>query len=319
MTNDRIVKNKRTLHRKPTPEEYGIQLKKKPDQYGKDSNNREKTGKPFKWGAVILAVIIVSWTMGYVSRGISLKSKSDSIGLSENTSQPVSESNDDSYDSDESFSGWEEVILASEDGTYDQKYQIGDTMTLDLGHEGTITMELVAKDADDLADGSGKAHMTWISREVLNTERRMNPPNYNGQEGTGSIGGWEKCEMRTYLREEIMPLLPQELQEAIKKVKKYSNSSDNKGKIFESETTDTLWIPSQQEIFGTEDTSGVYYKDYFLESSTHIKYKMDTSGASWWWLRSACTSYYFWYVDTSGDSRYYDAYPEGGVVIGFCL
>ena len=54
----------------------------------------------------------------------------------------------------------EEIIAASKDGTYKERYRTGDTKELDLGEEGIIHMKLVAMDADDadeLADGSGSA------------------------------------------------------------------------------------------------------------------------------------------------------------------
>lgn len=43
-------------------------------------------------------------------------------------------------------------------------------------------MQIAAKNRDTLADGSGTAPITWISKELLSTSRRMNPQlvtNYN--------------------------------------------------------------------------------------------------------------------------------------------
>ncbi len=41
--------------------------------------------------------------------------------------------------------------------------------------EGIVEMQIVAFDADELADGSGKAAITWISKQLLNSDHRMNP------------------------------------------------------------------------------------------------------------------------------------------------
>lgn len=43
-------------------------------------------------------------------------------------------------------------------------------------------MQIAAKNRDTLADGSGTAPITWISKELLSTNHRMNPQlvtNYN--------------------------------------------------------------------------------------------------------------------------------------------
>ena len=76
---------------------------------------------------------------------------------------------------------WDQIIAAGQDGTYVQKYQVGDVVSLDLGTEGIIPFELVGKDADELADGSGNAHMTWLALTPLATQRNM------GNKGTGAV------------------------------------------------------------------------------------------------------------------------------------
>lgn len=70
---------------------------------------------------------------------------------------------------------WDEIIAACNDGTYATKYKIGNYKPLDLGSEGIVNMQIAGKDVDELADGSGKAKLTWISKELLNTPHRWNP------------------------------------------------------------------------------------------------------------------------------------------------
>lgn len=69
---------------------------------------------------------------------------------------------------------WEEIIAACEDGSYATKYKIGNYKPLDLGSEGVVNMQIAGKDVDDLADGSGKAKISWISKELLKTRHRYN-------------------------------------------------------------------------------------------------------------------------------------------------
>lgn len=144
---------------------------------------------------------------------------------------------------------WDAVFASIDAGTYATDYAIGDTVPLDLGSEGVVNMQIAAFDADDKADGSGKAPISWISKELLKSEHRINPArvaNDDGtyQEGTGSIGGWEKCEMRTYLNDTIKPLIPESVRNRIATVSKVSFAYDTTGSNVKQTTQDSVWIPS---------------------------------------------------------------------------
>ena len=210
---------------------------------------------------------------------------------------------------------WEEIIAAGEDGTYIDKYQIGDTKELDLGEEGVIEMELVAFDADELADGSGKAHMTWIAKDLLNTEHFMNEEDTNE-------GGWPASDMRAWLRDSILPLFPETVRSNIREVKKYSNSYSDKGTISSS---DTIWIPSSREMFGADNAyedEGPEYLTAFPDHASRQKQHIGVSEPSRWWLRSASDSYdsIFYYVAFGGSYWYGNSANNAyGVVVGFCF
>ena len=208
---------------------------------------------------------------------------------------------------------WEEIIAAGKDGTYIDKYQIGDTKELDLGEEGVIEMELVAFDEDELADGSGKANMTWIAKNLLNTEHVMN------EEGTNE-GGWPASDMRAWLHDSILPMIPDTVRSNIKEVKKYSYSYSDKGTISSS---DKIWIPSRREVSGEDNNyedSGPEYLTAFSDAASRKKRR---AGEPYlWWLRSASNynDYLFFYVNYDGSGWYHDgAYYYYGVAVGFCL
>jgi serine/threonine protein kinase len=217
---------------------------------------------------------------------------------------------------------WEEIIAAGEDGTYVDKYKIGDTKELDLGEEGVIEMELVAFDADELADGSGKAHMTWIAKNLLNTEHVMN------EEYTNE-GGWPASDMRAWLQKSILPLFPKAVRSNISEVKKYSYSYSDQGTI---SSVDTIWIPSRREILGANNAledKGTEYLTAFPDDASRQKRHISGSNyaeRAWWWLRSThCDfhySFYSVYFDGSSeapDTDDHSAYDDGGVVVGFCF
>lgn len=220
---------------------------------------------------------------------------------------------------------WDQVIASTKTGKY-KTFTVGDMKELDLGTEGIIRMQIVGIDVDDLADGSGKAPLTFISKELLKTGHRMNPTLAPSAapytEGTGSIGGWGKCDMRSYLKETIKPLITENVRNAIVNVTKYSNIFDTAGtKVLNSVTTDDVWIPSATEIFGgtSYETTGPNYTAVFYSSNNRKKFKAGASSASYWRLRSADSISSFRCVNSMGGNNSFNADTGFSIAIGFCL
>lgn len=221
---------------------------------------------------------------------------------------------------------WEEIIAAGEDGTYIDKYQIGDTKELDLGEEGVIETELVAFDTDELADGSGKAHMTWVARNLLNSEHAMN-------ENNSCNGGWPDSDMRYWLHDSILPKFPEALRTSIKEVTKYSMLDDHSYGS-EGETiisTDKIWIPSLKEISDPIEDKPLYYSigDDLdrIYCRTHLDEASDAECE--WWVRDIRSEekHYFYVLckdynengQPTWGSEVDEASEKKGVVIGFCF
>lgn len=352
---------------------------------------------------------------------------------------------------------WDTILASIANGTYRSKYKVGNYKALDLGSEGIINMQIAGFDKDKLADGSGTAAISWISKELLKTSHRMNPalvakvaevkfdadsaykwvaaedgtenkyqsanqtvksttspglwvitPTSDGTltvtwttdsensdkltvvvdgvtklnatggtgksgtitvsmtagtainvyaqyvkdssvdtgtdtatiafsadaafsiaegadetvvipykpatEGTGTIGGWEKSEMRAYLIDTIKPLIPDPVLSAIKAVTKTHTAYNTDQVSFTQTTTDEVWLPDYQEMF----SSSRPYKALFPDNASRIKYKVGATSASVWWLRSAFSNYDFNYVYTSGNNDYDAANYSYGVALGFC-
>lgn len=204
---------------------------------------------------------------------------------------------------------WDEVIAATKNGNY-KNFEIGAMKELDLGTEGIVHMQIVGIDVDDLADGSGKAPLTFISHELLATKYNMNSINR-------TTGGWESTAMRTYLKNTIKPLIPAAVAAGIKEVTKYSKSVDPANN--NATTTDDVWIPSSREIFGdtSYESSGPVYTDLFDSWSARVK---NLNGSVYiWWLRSAYSTSNFLRVDYNGNEDSNIANRTYGVALGFCL
>lgn len=214
---------------------------------------------------------------------------------------------------------WEGVFASIKKGTYATDYAIGDMIPMDLGSEGVINMQIAAFDTDDLADGSGKASITWIAKELLATKHRMNPDlvtNDDGtyQEGTGTIGGWEKCEMRTYIKETIKPLIPETVRTGIQEVAKTHDAYNTAGSKFAQTTIEDVWLPDKNEMFGSSSP----YKSLFPDNYSKKKSTVGDSKYSYWSLRSAYDNIRFATVSSAGWDSGVGTESSQGVALCFC-
>lgn len=221
---------------------------------------------------------------------------------------------------------WDNILAACADGSYATKYKLGNYKPLDLGTEGIVNMQIIGMDVDNLADGSGTVPLTWLSMELLNTSHRMNPSRKTDPEdsskyveGTGAVGGWEKSEMRTYLKETVKPLIPATVRNAIKTVYKSHPNINTSGSTETQTVQDDVWLPSYVEMFGsTSQTNQPRYKVVFPDANSRMKSKVGETSAFWWWTRSALISSDFNVVIRNGDSSSVGAASSGGVALGFC-
>ena len=219
---------------------------------------------------------------------------------------------------------WDTIIANVQNGTAASLYSIGNYKPLDLGTEGIINMQIVAKNKDPLAAGGGNATLTFIGMELLKTKHRMNPARVSGQSGTGGLGGWPACEMRTYLSGTILPLMPSNVASAIKEVLKYACSYTASGtRENNKQTRDKLWIPAAREVCvadGGYENSAKQYSLFFTDNASRIRHLADDTTAQEWWLRSAYSATEFRGVYINGGGGFSrDAKTEFGVCLGFCI
>ena len=138
-----------------------------------------------------------------------------------------------------------------------------------------MTYQIIGINHDDLADGSGKAGLTFFGtlpeRDVMNEKKT-------------TFGGWEKSELRAKMNSgEDWNLLPSEFQSKVESVKKLTNNVgggwDSKDATVTA-TTDKLFLLSYSEIVGTpksawsewpwigqEGTQYEYFKGKVTENS----------------------------------------------------
>ena len=211
----------------------------------------------------------------------------------------------------------------SEDN-FTSKYQIGGRMiipiALDDGTDTVADVEIIAHSHDDLADGSGKATLTFFCKDLPNILRGMN-------EISSDEGGWENSEMREFTNGELFSALPADLQAIIKPASKISDGgAGNKTLVT---TADSCWLASYDEVgFSSNNYSlsgqGELYSSIFSsDKSSRKKYIIDNTDSGGWWLRST-------YYTTSGSSMFWRVQKSGAsygdiqsglfyVAFGFCI
>lgn len=215
---------------------------------------------------------------------------------------------------------WGSLARHIEAGDYASVYKIGDLIPLDMGSEGQINMQIAGFDLDDLADGSGKAHISFISKELLTTGKQWNPSiaTYSDgtyKEGTGSIGGWEKSELRAYYHDTLLPLIPSDVAALINPVTKTQYAYDTSGNMFKQSTTDIIWAPSMTEVYN----GIVLYGKLFKNMAARIKCKVGTSTTYAWYIRDAASTTKVYRISTSGNAGTIGSSSIASIALGFCV
>lgn len=218
---------------------------------------------------------------------------------------------------------WATIAANIENGTATTVYQIGGRKEFSVtlsGGTATIDVELIATNHDDLADGSGKATLTFFCKDLPNILKAMNASSSDG-------GGWESSAMREFTNGELLDAFPEELKAIIKPVLKVSDGGAGNKKLIT--TVDSCWLASYDEVgFSANSNSlsgqGELYSAIFsTDKSSRQKYIVDDTETGGWWLRSTyyttSTNTMVWRVQKSGAS--YGDIQTGlfYVAFGFCI
>lgn len=203
---------------------------------------------------------------------------------------------------------WDEIFAAEEDGSYATKYKIGDTKYVNYFGIPHL-MRIAAFDADELADGTGNAKITWISKGTRE-EHRMNST-------LTTAGGWAESGMRQHLIDDVLPGIDSAVRNHIKAVNKtyYFSSTDTRIAV------DKIWIPSRREVGFTSniENSGPIYSGIFTDDASRKTYIAATQiQAGYTWLRSRSSTTYFYALQPNGSNYAHEATRSLYVLFGFC-
>lgn len=215
-------------------------------------------------------------------------------------------------------SSWAEIAAASKDGTASSKWSIGDEKTITLSTDEEVVLQILGFNHDDLADGSGKAGITFGMKNLL-TETL-----YGGY--VTNSGGWATSTVRNstgYLKA-YYSHMPSDLQAVIKEVLKTPLSGGTSTEVVYS--IDKLFLFARVDIDGTTETGyaseGTQY-EYWQTHNTNadrIKKVKGVGSAKYWWLRSTdFTTSKIYCISTTGAVTTATASNDYGFCFGFCV
>lgn len=216
-------------------------------------------------------------------------------------------------------STWAEIDAACTNGTASSQWSVGDEKTITLTTGEEVTLQILGFNHDDLADGSGKASITFGMKNLLATKYPMNSAATNS-------GGWSSSVMRTSTMATLLSQLPGDLQAVIKQVSKRTMSGNKSTDAVYS--TDSIFLFSKVEVDGVDsfgyENEGTQYEYWEIHETNADRIKKLANGtgpATTWWLRSPHfnSSVVFCDVLDFGSIGSTDADGLNGVCFGFCV
>lgn len=218
---------------------------------------------------------------------------------------------------------WADINTVAAEGLAAAYWSVGDTKTITfesavLGST-SIVVKIMGFEYDDLADGSGKAKISFGMANCFATTQSMNSSDTNA-------GGWMSCALRATIINTILPAFISAIgANIIKPVTKRTSAGSKSTTI--NTSTDSLWLLSEYEVFGAATNSVADEKPtdksicYPIFTSTTSRIKKVGSSAAHWWEHSsiASNSTGFCFVSSSGSANVSYASYSRGVVLGFCV
>lgn len=208
---------------------------------------------------------------------------------------------------------WAAIIVACQSGNVPDTWAVGDSKEMTINGK-TYQIDIIGRDHDDYADGTGKAPLTFQLHDCYSKAKMLS---------SNVTYTWQKSTMRTSTLPAILKKMPAEVQAAIREVTKLAGASAYLSEL--DSTADKLFILSDDELgigYNSVAGEGTMYEYYTGASSRRIKQYNNTN--SYWWLRSICTDNNHKgsvkCINTSGSLyQFSGSGTDYGVTFGFCF
>lgn len=172
---------------------------------------------------------------------------------------------------------WDDIIRACQQNKVPDAWAIGAQKSMTI-NGAEYLVDIIGKNHDDYADGSGKAPLTFQLHDCYGTKYKLNNTETN-------VGGWTSCFFRTANIPDIISVMPDVVRMGLREVTKITGIGSTRQTV--STTADKLFLLSQIEVFNMDNATtkgeGSQYAYYAAGGSTIKTYN---GVAADWWERS---------------------------------
>ena len=203
---------------------------------------------------------------------------------------------------------WAAIIKACQEKQVPNTWNVGDRCNMTINNS-TYAIDIIGKNHDDYADGSGKAPLTFQMHTTYATQYKMNGAASNSC-------GWVNCLVRTSNAfPTLRKVMPAEVVAAMKAVTKKTSAGNASSAI--DTTEDTLFLLSEIEVQGTRTFSyageGTQY-EYYKTAANREKDRA-------WYLRSPRINNTSCFCRTgwSGEANWSVASEVDGIAAAWCF
>ena len=203
---------------------------------------------------------------------------------------------------------WSTIIKLCQEKQVPSTWKVGDRCNMTINNK-TYAIDIIGKNHDDYADGSGKAPLTFQMHTTYAKQYKMNGAEYNDC-------GWKNCLVRTSNAfPELKKVMPAEVVAAFKAVTKKTTAGGASSTI--RTTEDTLFLLSEIEVQGTRTHSyageGTQY-EYYKTAANRKKNRA-------WYLRSPRINSTSCFCRTgwSGEADWSVASEVDGIAAAWCF
>ena len=217
------------------------------------------------------------------------------------------------FDSVFANNSWETIIAVCKAGNVPDSWAVGNSKSMTIGG-AEYQIDIIGKNHDDYADGSGKAPLTFQLHNSYGTAYAMKSTSTNA-------GGWKECAMRKTHLPAVLALMPAEVQSGICEVSK-TTAAGGSGSSWVETVTDKLFLLSEVETFGSTGNSAAGEGSQYAYYETGDSAVKTLNGEmSSWWLRSPMrtSDYSFCASSGGGEPTHLDAKLERGTAFAFCF
>ena len=203
---------------------------------------------------------------------------------------------------------WAAIIKACQEKQVPNTWNVGDRCNMTINNS-TYAIDIIGKNHDDYADGSGKAPLTFQMHTTYATQYKMNNNDSNS-------GGWAGCLLRGNGGfKTIKSKMPAEVVAALKAVTKKTTAGGASSAI--DTTEDTLFLLSEIEVQGTRTHSYAGEGTQYAYYQTAANRKKNRT----WYLRSPRISSTTCFCRTgwSGEADWSVASEVDGIAAAWCF